>query len=176
MAKDCSMLSKFYNDKTITYWDADLERAGKDAIVRLFQALVLCNGKLLDTHLMYEPGSVPWHLQSLFSRVSIPGSAKEEFEQIAKIPLIPPPTFQVNQPSLLPVTREFARTNGLVGWNLRCNYCGNYGATWHDNQRPGWGSLALCGEHSARLKEELTRHNKVLAELRTINFENEAID
>lgn len=70
-----------------------------------------------------------------------------------------------------PLTIEEALDFGLLGSNLRCNRCGSFGAEWIPNQRPGWGSLALCPPHRDELKTELRRHEQALRELRTVAFE-----
>ncbi|MFD2421637.1 hypothetical protein [Amycolatopsis pigmentata] len=72
----------------------------------------------------------------------------------------------------LPTAEEAAKA-GRIGWNLRCNRCGMYGARWIPEQRPGWGSLALCDPHGDELEAEFRRHQKALTELRAINFEQE---
>lgn len=65
-----------------------------------------------------------------------------------------------------------ARTNGALGWNLRCNRCGSYGATWtKTDERPGWGALALCPPHKQELADEHQRHAAALRRLRLVNFE-----
>lgn len=69
------------------------------------------------------------------------------------------------------MTRDEARSLALPGWNLRCNLCGEHPAEWLIDQRPGWGSLALCSEHAKQLREELWRHDTAMRVLRTINFE-----
>jgi hypothetical protein len=66
---------------------------------------------------------------------------------------------------------ELAAAAGLSGWNLRCNRCGRWGADWVDGQRPGWGALALCDPHAVELADELRRHERALAELRRVVFE-----
>lgn len=58
-----------------------------------------------------------------------------------------------------------------TGWNLRCNRCGTYGARWLAEERPGWGSLAVCPQHKDELTEEHRRHDAALAVLRKVNFE-----
>jgi hypothetical protein len=68
-------------------------------------------------------------------------------------------------------TPDEARWLGLQGWNLRCNRCGLYGATWVPNQRPGWGALALCQPHAYELREEVERHDKAMRALREVRFE-----
>lgn len=60
---------------------------------------------------------------------------------------------------------------GRMGWNLRCNRCGQFGATWIPGQRPGWGSLALCSPHEAELNQEIRRHDQAMAALRKVEFE-----
>ena len=72
---------------------------------------------------------------------------------------------------VMPRTMEEAREMKLNGWNIRCNYCGDYGARWIVGARPGWGSLALCEQHEKEYDEEMRRHNKELKRLRTINYE-----
>lgn len=72
-------------------------------------------------------------------------------------------------------TEGEARTAGLPGWNIRCNRCGTFGATWTDNavrtERPGWGALALCPPHKRELEEEHERHAAALRRLREVNYE-----
>lgn len=70
-------------------------------------------------------------------------------------------------------TADQARDAGVCGWNLRCNLCGTYGATWIPNQRPGWGDLALCPTHENDLTAELRRHKDAMTELRHINYEQD---
>jgi hypothetical protein len=64
-------------------------------------------------------------------------------------------------------TKDEAREQGLIGWNLRCNKCGDYGARWHQKERPGWGALALCDSCSLVLRKA----HEALAEARKVNFE-----
>lgn len=71
------------------------------------------------------------------------------------------------------VTREEARDRGLLGWNIRCNRCGSYGADWLPGERPGYGALALCPEHAAELRTEHQRHKQALAVLRRIAYEQD---
>ena len=59
--------------------------------------------------------------------------------------------------------------------NLRCNRCGEYGASWYNNERPGWGSLALCNKHARELDDEYKRHYEALKPMRVVNFEQEHI-
>jgi|1185.fasta_scaffold873829_2 hypothetical protein len=59
----------------------------------------------------------------------------------------------------------------MPGWNLRCNRCGTFGADWVPNERPGWGSLALCSADAAELAAEHRRHWRALADLRSVNYE-----
>ena len=70
-----------------------------------------------------------------------------------------------------PLTRDEAREQGLSGWNVRCNRCGSYGASWHSGRRPGWGDLALCKPHSIELAEELERHEKAMRVLCEVQFD-----
>lgn len=70
-------------------------------------------------------------------------------------------------------TKEEARKLHLPGWNIRCNLCGDYGADWIPNERPGWGSLCLCDRHKQELNDERRRHNAEMRRLRTINFEQD---
>ena len=72
---------------------------------------------------------------------------------------------------VMPRTMEEARELNLSGWNIRCNYCGSYGARWIPNARPGWGNLCLCEQHENEYDEEMRRHKKELKRLRTINYE-----
>ncbi len=67
------------------------------------------------------------------------------------------------------------------GWNLCCNRCGTYGATWtrepggeaYRTERPDWGALALCPTHMAELDNEHVRHARALEELRRVRYEQE---
>jgi hypothetical protein len=67
------------------------------------------------------------------------------------------------------------------GWNLRCNRCGTYGATWtgqrgseaYRTERPGWGALALCQPHHDELDAEYERHRRALDTLRHVRYEQE---
>lgn len=61
----------------------------------------------------------------------------------------------------------------VQGWNIRCNRCGTYGATWRVGERPGWGALALCDPHWDELAAEHRRHAEALRWLRAVNFEQE---
>lgn len=70
-------------------------------------------------------------------------------------------------------TAEEAAAVHLIGWNLRCNRCGLYGATWLPGMRPRWGALALCGPHRRELEAEQTRHSKAMAELTAVRYEQE---
>lgn len=70
-------------------------------------------------------------------------------------------------------TAEEAANAGRMGWNLRCNSCGGYGATWIPGMRPGWGALALCHPDKKALEQMQRRHADELATLATINFEQE---
>ena len=70
-------------------------------------------------------------------------------------------------------TAEEAAAAGRMGWNLRCNSCGGYGATWIPGMRPGWGALALCHPHEKELYAMQRRHADELATLTTINFEQD---
>lgn len=72
---------------------------------------------------------------------------------------------------VMPRSMEEAREQKLFGWNIRCNYCGDYGARWLPGQRPNWGSLCLCKKHEHELDEEMSRHHKEMKRLRTINYE-----
>lgn len=70
----------------------------------------------------------------------------------------------------LPTAGDAAEA-GRLGWNIRCNFCGGYGATWIADARPGWGALALCHPHKEELYEMKARHASELATLTTVNFE-----
>ena len=74
------------------------------------------------------------------------------------------------------MTKEEARNKNLIGWNLKCNLCGEYPATWNEssNSRPGWGFLALCEKHMKEYDDEEDRHRKEMYRLRKINFEQDA--
>lgn len=72
----------------------------------------------------------------------------------------------------LPTAEEAAAAHRM-GWNLRCNSCGGYGATWIPGMRPGWGSLALCHPDRRELEAMQRRHSDELKTLTTINFEQD---
>lgn len=70
-------------------------------------------------------------------------------------------------------TAEEAAEAGLIGWNLRCNRCGGYGAQWIPEMRPGWGALALCNPHAAELSAAEHRHADEMRELTAVRFEQD---
>lgn len=70
----------------------------------------------------------------------------------------------------LPTAEEAAAAHRM-GWNLRCNRCGGFGATWIPGMRPGWGSLALCYPHKAELEAEQRRHVDAMTVLTRVSFE-----
>lgn len=70
-------------------------------------------------------------------------------------------------------TPEEATEAHRVGWNLRCNSCGGYGADWIPGMRPGWGSLALCYPHKRELEQMQRRHANELRTLTTVKFEQD---
>ncbi|MDI9887330.1 MULTISPECIES: hypothetical protein [Streptomyces] len=70
-------------------------------------------------------------------------------------------------------TPEEAAQAGLIGWNLRCNSCGGYGATWIPGMRPGWGALALCYPHEKALQAMQRRHAEELKALTAVHFEQD---
>jgi hypothetical protein len=70
-------------------------------------------------------------------------------------------------------TAEAAAEAHALGWNLRCNRCGGYGADWIPKMRPGWGSLALCAPHAAELTAEQNRHALALRDLTVVRFEQD---
>ena len=72
----------------------------------------------------------------------------------------------------LPTAEEAAAAHRM-GWNLRCNNCGGYGATWIPQMRPGWGSLALCHPDRKALEDMQRRHADELRTLTTVNFEQD---
>lgn len=71
-----------------------------------------------------------------------------------------------------PSPQEAAEAH-LTGWNLRCNVCGLYGATWVPKMRPGWGALALCEPHAQQLRNLQRRHKDELDELTTVKYEQD---
>jgi hypothetical protein len=71
------------------------------------------------------------------------------------------------------ISREEAKSKILMGWNIRCNLCGDYGADWVPNARPGWGSLALCPTHKKEYDAEIRRHGDELLRIGKINFEQD---
>jgi hypothetical protein len=74
-------------------------------------------------------------------------------------------------PPVLAADRRFGGPR--PGWNLCCNRCGTYGATWTTSvgERAGWGSLALCPTHQEELAAEHRRHAAALEALRTVRYE-----
>lgn len=70
-------------------------------------------------------------------------------------------------------TPDEAADAHLIGWNLRCNRCGGYGATWVVGMRPGWGSLALCYPHERELRAAQRRHADEVKELTAVRFEQD---
>lgn len=70
-----------------------------------------------------------------------------------------------------PRTKEEAHKQGLTGWNLRCNQCGDYGASWVPDTRPTWGALALCPLHQGELEGERERHRNTMNTLTQVYFE-----
>lgn len=71
------------------------------------------------------------------------------------------------------LSREEAKRQCVLGWNIRCNKCGSYGAVWIKSGRPGWGSLALCPIHEQLYLAEMKRHSEELLWLAKIEFEQE---
>jgi hypothetical protein len=70
-----------------------------------------------------------------------------------------------------------AREGLVFGWNLRCNVCGSYGATWQDRvldkpARPKWGALALCPFHKKRLNDTVLEFQAELSQMQVVNFHN----
>lgn len=74
---------------------------------------------------------------------------------------------------LTPVLAADPRFGGpRSGWNLCCNRCGTFGATWTPSaERAGWGSLALCPTHQEELAAEYRRHTAALEVLRAVKYE-----
>jgi hypothetical protein len=83
----------------------------------------------------------------------------------------PPPMSATRSGGVPLSTKDQAREAQRFGWNLRCNRCGGWGASWFDGHRPGWGSLALCDPHADELDAEMRRHKSALVELRDVRFE-----
>lgn len=73
--------------------------------------------------------------------------------------------------NLGPRTIDEARHHALPGWNIRCNHCGDYGASWIHDLRTGRGALALCPLHKGLLLNEQERHQKAMDDLTQVNFE-----
>lgn len=72
-------------------------------------------------------------------------------------------------------TAEQALDAGVRGWNLRCNICGNWGASWRgDHIRSAWGALALCKKHDYEFEVEVRRHREVMAVFELIAYEQDA--
>ena len=75
-------------------------------------------------------------------------------------------------------SKEKAKELGIMGWNIRCNLCGDFGARWihrihGEPARRGFGALALCPLHAHDLAAERERHAGRLIELTRVNFEQE---
>lgn len=70
------------------------------------------------------------------------------------------------------ISKEEAKERCLLGWNIRCNVCGNYGAKWIYGARPGWGALALCPEHEKEYNEMVYRHKEEIKNFTDVKFEN----
>jgi hypothetical protein len=68
------------------------------------------------------------------------------------------------------IALQMASVN-MVGWNIRCNHCGKFGAAWIPAGRV---SLALCPEHCAEWEAEQQRHAAEISRLAKINFEQPA--
>lgn len=76
------------------------------------------------------------------------------------------------------ITKEEAKKRHLIGWNIRCNHCGSYGAAWinkihGETARPGWGALALCEQHTKELAHVVDQFRREVFKFRQINFEQE---
>lgn len=71
------------------------------------------------------------------------------------------------------VTVEEALDAVALGWNIRCNICGNWGCTWRGSARAGWGALAVCRKHDYEFEQEEKRHNEVMAQLTKVRFEQD---
>jgi hypothetical protein len=74
-----------------------------------------------------------------------------------------------------PWTLQEARRAVRAGWNLRCNRCGSYGASWCPGARPGWGALALCPLDLLELEAEHRRHQEALHRLQAVNYEQDPV-
>lgn len=72
----------------------------------------------------------------------------------------------------LPTPGEAAEA-GRMGWNLRCNRCGGYGATWLVGARPNWGSLALCHPHAKEYGAMVLRHAGEMELFTNVKFEQD---
>lgn len=60
---------------------------------------------------------------------------------------------------------------GRQGWNLRCNVCGDFGASWMEGKRPGYGSLAVCPDCQRAVEAEESRHQSAMACLTRVQYE-----
>ncbi len=67
-------------------------------------------------------------------------------------------------------SKEKAKALGIMGWNILCSRCGDYGATWANDQRE---ILALCPWHMQELAHEETRHEEALRVLLQVNYKQE---
>lgn len=72
----------------------------------------------------------------------------------------------------LPTPEEAAAAHRM-GWNLRCNRCGGYGAAWIVGARPNWGSLALCYPHKEEYEKTVRRHADEMAAFTDVKFEQD---
>ena len=78
---------------------------------------------------------------------------------------------QIESRELIKRSMREAALSARLGWNIRCNLCGTFGAEWIADARPGWGSLCLCPQHKEELIAESRRHEDEMRRLRKINFE-----
>lgn len=71
------------------------------------------------------------------------------------------------------ISKEEANKRCLIGWNIRCNFCGDYGAEWIKSARPGWGDLALCPQHEEEYQRMIRRHEKEKQRFRNVKYEQQ---
>lgn len=68
-------------------------------------------------------------------------------------------------------TKNEAHEAGLMGWMMRCNRCGTYGASIYNGEAEDGSPLRLCPLHARELKDEYKRHRKALKVLREKNYD-----
>jgi hypothetical protein len=65
-------------------------------------------------------------------------------------------------------TRDQAREQKLRGWNLRCSFCGDYGATW--TRTCSGNEYCFCAAHRKEFDDENHRYAVAIERLKTIHY------